>query len=268
MLFRAILLSLLALLANGATAAPCPSIVSQSPYITRVLDWYGLADCVVGVSRYEKRDAAHELPRTGGVMDPDADAIALLDPQLMITSNWTKETVWQAATPPGVKALRVGGFRGMREVETMMRDIGRAAGIKDSNARVSRFHRDWQAAAKRVHGDGRRVLLLAACGGTPYSYGRQTTIHELFEAAGYRVVADHDDLHHFKEGDDIAGWIQTRQPQVIVAFKNDRAEACNVSIIKSGLPLLHLDGDLFNHPGPTLLKGLEQLRVTQQGESP
>ncbi len=42
---------LLAVVALPAAAA-CPRIVSQSPYITRALDWLGLERCIVGVSRY------------------------------------------------------------------------------------------------------------------------------------------------------------------------------------------------------------------------
>ncbi len=265
MLFRSCSFAILMLGAALASAAPCPRIVSQSPYITRVLDWYGLSECIVGVSRYEKLDSAHDLPRTGGVKDPDADAIALLEPQLMITSDWTKPDVWRAVAPKGTEALRVGGFRGMKEVEAMLRDIGHAASVTNTDARVGRFHRDWQAAAKRVHGDGRRVLLIHACGETPYSYGRGTTIHELFAAAGYRSVADHDDLRHFEGGEGIADWIRSREPQTIVAFRNARAKSCNVNVAAAGVPLLFLDDDAFTHPGPGLLTGLEQLRAAQQG---
>lgn len=61
---------------DQAVGADCPRIVSQSPYITRVLIWLGLERCIVGVSRYDALDR----PKTGGVIDPDADAIALLEP--------------------------------------------------------------------------------------------------------------------------------------------------------------------------------------------
>ena len=46
----------------------CPRIISQSPYISEMLDYLGMGHCIVGVSRYSKRD----LPRTGGILDPDA----------------------------------------------------------------------------------------------------------------------------------------------------------------------------------------------------
>ncbi len=259
-----LLLSLAAL--SVQAAQDCPRIVSQSPYITRALAWLGLERCIVGVSRYDVID----LPRTGGVIDPDVDAIALLEPQLMITSNWTKAETWQATAPPGATALRVDGFRGMAGVERMLREIGRAAGVKDIDARVDRFAADWRAAAQRVGGSGRRVLILSACSNKPYSFGRDTTLHELFTAAGFAVVADHDSIRNFdpdKPGGDVAAWIGERKPDYLFALKNrrqDNEEACNVAIAMPGIPILPLDGPLFTHPGPDLLKGLEQLRQTVQ----
>jgi iron complex transport system substrate-binding protein len=251
------------LLFGPAWAGDCPRIVSQSPYITRALDWLGLERCIVGVSRYDTLDRPH----TGGVVDPDVDAIARLGPQLMITSNWTKEEVWNKAAPPGATALRVDGFRGMAGVERMLRDIGRAAGIADIDARVDRFAADWHAAAQHVGGNGRRVLILSACSNKPYSFGRGTTLHELFSAAGFAVVADHDSIRNFdpdKPDGDVAAWIGELKPDYLFALKNRRDEACNVAIAMPGVPILPLDGPLFTHPGPDLLKGLEQLRQTVQ----
>lgn len=258
-----VFMALLALTPIGTTAADstaaCPRIVSQSPYISRSLDWLGLGTCLVGVSRYDER----ELPRTGGVIDPDADTIALLEPQLMIAPDWTDAATWQAAAPAGARALRVDGFRGMAGVEAMLRDIGRAAGIADIDRRVDRFAADWRAAAQRVGGRGRRVLLLSACGEAPYSFGRGTTLHELFSAAGFQVVADHDSIRNFLPATpdgDVATWITRLGPDLIFAFRNRRDEACNASLAKPGRPIVPLDGELFTHPGPVLLDGLEQLR--------
>lgn len=260
---RALLLLLACCLPVAAQAAPaCPRIVSQSPYITRALDWLGLAPCIVGVGRYEAPDG-RSLPRTGGVIDPDVDMIALLDPQLMITSDWTRPEVWQAAAPQGATALRVGGFRGMVEVEAMLRDIGRAAGVGDIDARVDRYAADWRAAADQVGGKGRRVLLLSACSAAPYSFGRGTTLFDLFSRAGFDVVADHDSIRNF-HADGPAGelpdWLDARRPQLIFAFKNRRDEACNAAIVRPGIAIVPLDGEHFMHPGPDFLAALKELR--------
>ncbi len=258
------ILILLSALGLAATAqAACPSIVSQSPYITRALDWLGLSACIVGVGRYEIDDG-RGLPRTGGVTDPDRDMIDLLQPQLMITSDWTRPEVWQAAAPKGATALRVGGFRGMAEVEAMLRNIGRAAGVADIDARVDRYAADWRAAADRVGGRGRRVVLLSACSAAPYSFGRGTTLHELFSRAGFEVVADHDGIRNFRADGppgELPNWLDARQPELIFAFKNHRDEACNTAIIRPGISIVPLDGEHFMRPGPDFLTALKELRA-------
>ncbi len=122
-LLGGLLFSLLLAGAPTAFAADCPRIVSQSPYLTLALEWLERGDCLVGVSRYDRLRPA--LPRTGGVMDPDAEAIALLEPELFVTSNWTSADTVAALLPPGTRALRVDGFRSMADVEAMLRSLRR-----------------------------------------------------------------------------------------------------------------------------------------------
>lgn len=260
MKFGLIALLFLALSGSLAQAADCPRIVSQSPYISRALDWLGLSDCIVGVSRYDTL----ARPDTGGVIDPDAGVIDMLAPDLVIFSEWTPVAKVTEATPSGAKALRVGGFRGMAGVEAMLRDIGRAAGVVDIDRRVDKFAADWRAATA-VDSRQRRVLILSACSNAPYSFGKGTTLHDVFSAAGFEVVADHDSIRNFKPDapdGDVAAWIGRRQPDLIFALQSRRGESCNPAIAKPGIPILPLTGEYFTHPGPDLLKGLEELRQT------
>lgn len=250
----------LAISAGLAQAADCPRIISQSPYISRALEWLGRGDCIVGVSRYDSLPLAH----TGGVMDPDGAAMADLEPDLVIYSEWTREETVQSATPHDAVALRVGGFRGMAGVEGMLRDVGRAAKVPDTEQRVDKFAADWRAAAK-VDSRQRRVLILSACSDAPYSFGKGSTLYEVFTAAGFKVVADHDSIRNFKPNapdGDVAAWIVQRQPDLIFALQNRRGESCNPAIARPGIPILPLTGEYFTHPGPELLKGLEELRQT------
>jgi iron complex transport system substrate-binding protein len=239
--------------------AGCPRIVSQSPYITRALEWMGLGECIVGVSRYDER----KLPQTGGVIDPEADAIAVLDPQLMIAADWTDAAQWQAMAPAGAVALRVDGFHGMADAERMLRQIGHAAGVADIDARVERYAAAWRTAAARVHGNGRRALVMTACSGAPYSFGRGTTLYELFAAAGFAVVADHDGIRNFPldgAAAELPHWLDNLRPEIIFALKNSRDEACNAALARPATRIVPLDAEHFNHPGPDLLDGLKQLQ--------
>jgi len=93
-------------LASLNVSAGCPRIISQSPYLTIALEWMERGDCIVGVSRYDRR----ALPRTGGVIDPDGAAIEKLRPDLIVTSNWSDADTMELVTPPGARMLRLNGF--------------------------------------------------------------------------------------------------------------------------------------------------------------
>lgn len=243
--------------ASSTMAGECPRIISQSPYITHTLEWLGLDKCIVGVSRYDELD----LPRTGGVLDPDEEAIAALAPDLLLTSNWTSEQKWNAAAPAGARALRLDGFGAMAQIETNVRRIGEASGLEDAGARVENFAQRWRELAARVDGNG-RALVVSACGGVPYSFGQDTYIYDLFSAAGFHMVETHQTIRHLKPGEpypNLDALIAALEPDwMFVLTRRDR-EQCPALKPRAGVGVIGLDAEPFVHPAPTLLKGLEQL---------
>ena len=63
----------------------CRRIVSMAPSITETLFALGLGDRVVGVTRYcSYPTEAKELPRIGGYLDPNFEAIVALKPDLVV----------------------------------------------------------------------------------------------------------------------------------------------------------------------------------------
>ncbi len=240
-----------------ATEAPCPRIVSQSPYITHTLQWLGLEPCIVGVSRYDTL----QRPRTGGVIDPDAKAIAALQPQLLLTSDWTDAAKWQTATPPGARALRLAGFGAMSEVETNLHRIGEAAGLADAESHAKAFARQWRAAAAEVDGRG-KALVVSACEEAPYSFGPNSYIYDLFTAAGFRMVETHDRIRHLKAGEpypDLDTLIDALEPDWLFVLTRADVPQCAMLQPRADVAVIGLDGAPFFHPAPTLLDGLRQL---------
>ena len=149
----------LLLLALNGHAAECPRIISQSPYITHSLQWLGLEQCIVGVSRYDKLD----LPRTGGILDPDKEAIDDLMPDIIFTPDWTKPETLEQITPQGAKAFRLHSFNTMQQIEDNLLTLGKATDIHDIESRVNTFHHDWLQAVKRLDAKDKKVLLISSC---------------------------------------------------------------------------------------------------------
>ncbi|MBI3574213.1 MAG: ABC transporter substrate-binding protein [Gammaproteobacteria bacterium] len=241
-----------------AAAEDCPRIISQSPYITHSLEWLGLKDCIVGVSRYDTLDR----PRTGGVLDPDKTAIAALKPDLMLNSDWITEEAWQAASPADTRAIRLHGFRSMREVEDNLRTIAETVDQPAAKARAGAFVAQWREMARAVKGNNRRILLLSACRGSPYTFGTDTWLHDLFTEAGFIDVETHSRLRHLKAENPVAALddlVGKLKPDVVFVFERAHADQCAAILPRAGVRIVALDGEKFLHPAPVLLQGLDTL---------
>lgn len=262
MRFLRLLPVLLVLAASSTQAAPgadCPRIVSQSPYLTIALTWLERGDCLVGVSRYDRRA---DLPRTGGILDPDTDAIAILAPDLIVASEGSPAAALAPAVEPGGAVLRLGGFDSMAGVEAMLEQLARASRAPGGEGRIDQFRRDWRTRAQAVGGAGRKVLLLSACEAAPYSFGHEHLLADLFRQAGFEVVESEPRIRQIAPGqpiDSLKALNARFQPDIIFAFDRSTASACNAEL--GGLPVrvVHLSGDNFFHPGPRLVDGLAEL---------
>lgn len=174
---------LLLLLFAGAAGRAEGRVVSQSPYITDTLRSLGLENRIAGVSRYDDLD----LPKTGGVIDPDPAAIAALHPDYLFVSDWGGPDLCKRVTPPGAKCVMLYGFKSMSEIGGNIRAICDALGIEGGDEKAAAFERQWREAAAQVNGGGRRALILSSCEGSPFSFGVNTYLHELFTAAGFQI---------------------------------------------------------------------------------
>lgn len=240
-------------------AAECPRIVSQSPYLTKSLQWLGLESCIVGVSRYDTLD----LPRTGGVIDPDGEMIDSLQPDLLFTSDWTQPEVLAAVTPEGTRSFRLDGFESMAQIEDNLRLMGREAGLADIEQRVDAFHKNWTTLAKGIRGNGKKVLLLSACSGSPYSFGQKRWLSDLFTEAGFVNVETAEKIRHIKPGEEVTtlnALINELQPELLFVFERTQNKQCAFIKPQTPLTIINLDGEKFLHPAPVLLEGLEELK--------
>jgi iron complex transport system substrate-binding protein len=254
---------LFALLWSVITLADCPRIISQSPYITHQLEYLGLKNCIVGTSRY---DAKLNLAQTGGVMDPDASAIAALKPDLWITSTWTKPDVFEKSMPPNAKALRLDSFNSMAQISDNLIDIAQATQDSAALAQAEAFATRWHDKLAQVDGKQKRILLLSSCGKQPYAYGQQTWLGDLFKQANFQVIDFEKriiNLGQDKNEQQTLALIQSLQPDLIAVFHQTTAETCGLLDLPKITQLVVLNGDHFLHPSPTLLNGIDQLIAIQ-----
>jgi ABC-type Fe3+-hydroxamate transport system substrate-binding protein len=254
-----IMVSSLMLGTAHAAETECPTIVSQSPYITKTLQWLGLEDCIVGVSRYDKLDRPH----TGGVMDPDGNMLSLLEPQLWFTSDWTPAQTQEQITPEETHTIQLQGFASMTEIEENLRTIGLAVGMTDIEQRVQRFHTTWIEGSAAIGGGGRTALLVSACSGAPYSFGKERWIADLFQHAGFDIVETEKKIRHIRSGEKIetlTELVEQLKPQLLFSFERPESNGqCAYIHPRTGIKIVHLNSEQFLDPSPTILEGLAAL---------
>src|SRR5580658_9205245 len=118
-------------LALALMAQAQPSrIVSTFPSVTETLFALGAGDRVVGVSNYCRYpSAALSLPKVGTYTKPDAEKIALLRPDLVFIQK-SAANLADRLDALGIKHAEI-QIGSLAEVYSMIRDIGRAAGLTD-----------------------------------------------------------------------------------------------------------------------------------------
>lgn len=108
-------------------------IVSTAPSITETLFALGAGNRVVGVSRFSNYPPeVQKLPRVGGYVSPDIEAIARLTPDLVILQRSSNEA------PDRLRALQIPFIevphRTLEDIFTEIQLIGKAAGVPDRSA--------------------------------------------------------------------------------------------------------------------------------------
>lgn len=255
---------------EAKTPSKCQNkrIISQSPYITHAIDFFGYKECIVGASIYDEQ-VDKNLPRTGKVFVPDKDAIAKLHPDYIFTSDWTKKSVMADMTPKGAKAFMLHGFQSMEQVENNLYTIGNVLKIKDFQTKVKNFSHEWRELAHAIKHKNKKVILMSACSHDPYSYGTNTYLGDLFSEAGFDVVDKSNNVKVFKitkDKNELDEFIKEFRPDFIFGFvPYTKASTCSVLETNKKLPIIYLNGDNFLHPAPILLKGLKELK-SKEGE--
>jgi len=146
---------------NVAERPPPQRIVSTAPNLTEVLFALGVGDRVVGVTPYcNHPPQARDLPKIGGLLDPNFEALVALEPDLVVLLQSAAHHR-PALERLGLKTLVVPhrNLEGMLQAITM---LGTAVGREEQAERiVADFRKRLGRVEQRVAGRGRpRVLVV------------------------------------------------------------------------------------------------------------
>lgn len=130
-------------------ASPPRRIVSLAPVLTETLFALGAGESVVGVTRYcDRPTAARRLPKVGGYVDPQLEALLALEPDLVVAMpSLGQRQVLDRLRERGVPVWVAFGDR-IDEVRDLVRGLGAQLGRDaEASALVARLDEGLRAVA-------------------------------------------------------------------------------------------------------------------------
>lgn len=222
------LLALLSASLQSASAGEKPErIVSLSPNLTEIISALGDLDKIVGVTLYtDSPPRAKELPKVGGWINPNYEAILALRPDLVILMK-DQDTIFGAQIRKlGLKTLVTDSNDSASDIMKTIEYIGEILGKKTEAQRiVSDMQTTLDKIRRETAGAPRKKVLLVV-GRNPgtlediYAIGRNNYINELIEIAGGSNAVENGRLSIkiTKEA------ILTLDPDVIIEINHEKLD--------------------------------------------
>lgn len=246
--------------------APANRIISLVPSGTEVLVALGAARSLVGRTMYDTEPELARIPSVGGGLNPNAETMIGLAPDLLITWAGTKnDPVREQLASSGA------AIYGMRTRDTgdVFQSITRLAHLtgRDSagHALALRIRAELNAVRRSVAGRATPSVLFILWGDPPMTAGPNTFIAQLISLAGGRSL--------FPDVD--KDWAQVsveeivrRSPEYLVLpVGEDRNVARlrsapgwrDLPAVKAGR-IIEIPADLMNRPGPNIAEAARRLR--------
>ncbi|HEY4760829.1 MAG TPA: helical backbone metal receptor [Thermoguttaceae bacterium] len=246
-------------------------IVSMAPSITETIYALGLEDLLVGVTRYCKYPpAAANIPKVGGFLDPNFEAIVALKPDLVILLEEHQRSL------PGFQKLglktHIVCHKNIKGIIDSMRSIARICGEEDKGKKIAdKIQSRLDRIREKTAGTKRPRIMIAVdripgTGGLVdvYIAGRDGFFDKMIELAGgenvyhqgsvrYPVVSAEGIMHmnpdviidlvsglnqeHFRVADTLSDWhfigdVEAVKQRRVYAFDRDYATVPGPRIIQ------------------------------------
>lgn len=168
--------------------APPARIVSLLPSLTETVCALGACDRIVGVDRYSNwPEPVKALPRVGGGLDPNVEAVVALKPDVVLIGTSSRASVRLRALGLKVVALEPKTRAAMRHATDVLGQVLQVAGAQALSHRIDA---GVQAAADSMPRAARGQRVYYEVTPAPHAAGRGTFIDELMQALGLVNIID------------------------------------------------------------------------------
>lgn len=245
--------------------APPRRIVSLAPSLTEIVYLLGREGSLVGVTRFcNVPSAASDLPKIGGVSDPDVERIVALSPDLVLcTTDGNPREKVLSIEEMGIPCFAVAP-QDLEAVFTAIERLGVLLGDADRGRAEAGALRRRARLASPSHRDAEQPAALFVVSTAPIiAAGVGTFMDELVRLAGGRNAAARFTGRYPRLS--VEGLVAARPDVIFVAgmagverFPPEVTRWKEVPAFRDGA-VITLDGDLVTRPGPRLVNALERV---------
>ena len=256
----------------SSSVRPARRVVALAPNLTEIVFAIGAEKSLVAVSDFsDYPPAALSLPRIGG-LDPSAERIASLSPDLVLVSaeGGNKKGAATALEAAGVEVLRVPGAS-LEEVIAGIRLVGARLGAAARAEEVAASLEARRRAVAARAPASRPGAVLLVWPDPPQAAGGGTFLSDVLEPAGARnLLGDRPGWPVVS-----AEWLATAPIDVIVtpdsasgrpAFDRARKEGALSRGTAAKARVIRIAESPLTRPGPRVFDALEELARALRGE--
>ena len=245
-------------------------IVSVAPTATEIVFAVGAGDRVVGVDEYSNYPPeAQNLPKVGGYLDVNVEAIVALQPDVVLVSTIHRQTVEQLESL-GIKCVVVEP-RNIEDVYTSIAVVGRMAGQSaQAQAVVDQMKETIAAVAAKIDdipAHERPLVFYEVWDDPLMSAGPETYTHEIIVLAGGRNLTADADTDYPIIGYEV---VVARDPHVVIyptfhgsvalsaAVLSGRPGWADLTAVREGR-IAGIDADIMARGGPRLADAVAEM---------
>ncbi len=255
---------------------PPRRIVSLSPATTEMLFALGAGRKVVGVTSYcNYPPTARRLPKVGGYINPNLEAVVALKPDLVVGMRGNPISFLNRLEGMGIPVFALDP-RSVSQVLEGMRRLGRLVGeerkaeevVKGLKARLEKVER----AVKRIPYSKRPRVFVEIWDNPLITFGPSSVGGEVIKLAGGRNIAEDSKVSYPQIS--LETLIRRNPDVIILAHMVDkkpleeikkRENWNRIRAVQEGRVYL-IDADIMNRPGPRLVQAVEEIHKMLYGK--
>ncbi|MDZ4200443.1 MAG: helical backbone metal receptor [Kiritimatiellia bacterium] len=254
-------------------AIPARRVISLAPNLTEIVFAIGAGDRLVGrTSACDTPDEARSIPVVGGFGRPSLERVIQMRADLVLDVDLEDEQMAMAIRNAGIPMERI-PCRKVDDIPAAIRRIGFLLGETDAaEALATQIEQEFAKRRARPNTAYRPRVYAEIWPDPPMTIGHGSFVAELIQLAGGINVAREVGREYFPVSTEtVLKWNPDILLLLYMAQSSSPAERLaarpgwrDLSALRSGRIIAHLDPALFLRPGPRVLEGIRQLETALQ----